>query len=238
VPEKSGKNPLFAANSATRGTDVMSIRRIMLPLACVALLLAGEAQLARADIILESTTLSQPGQFGGPTISAAIFRGARFHVDTAVEVDQVGGHLGGAVLVGGIFAAILSLDGPLGFPNGDPFSFTPLAVTTINPPVPSADLLVPLSVTLAPGDYALIFGSGRFGATGLSALPSNFGGQDTGQATYFEGQAGQWINSNTQLARFVVTGEPVVIPEPSALALLSLGAVVLAGYYQRRWRTA
>src|SRR5262245_12118734 len=62
---------------------------------------------------------------------------------------------------------------PTALPSGAPFDSTLVASTTFNAGFPSTDLLTPLSVTLPPGDYALIFGSGLFGAVAEGFMTVN-----------------------------------------------------------------
>ena len=96
-------------------------------------------------------------------------------------------------------------------------------------------VIVPLPVTLSPGTYALIFGSGRFGATGEGFLPKVSG--DLPGASYFVGESnhdvGSWIAA-TEIsnARFVVLGSTV--PEPSSFILAVIGLTGLAAWGWRR----
>src|SRR5262249_34890169 len=159
--------------------------------------------------------------------------GARFHVSGTVAVDHIGAHFvksdGGL-----IYGAIASLTGSPGLPPDTPGTFNPLAVTTFTP-VKGADQLVPLSATLGPGDYALVFGSARFGATGMAAIGG--GDTDKGQPSTFYSNATDWIDSPLSGSRFLVTGQslseegggdkqppsdppPSEAPEPATLALV------------------
>jgi hypothetical protein len=91
-------------------------------------------------------------------------------------VDGVGGHLVG--FGGEIFAALVSLSSIDAFPTGLPFTEEEvIATTTFAPPALSDDVRTPLSARLPPGSYALVFGSGEFGATGEGAVV-NFNGQE------------------------------------------------------------
>jgi hypothetical protein len=197
---------------------------------------------ARADFILESATLGPTGQVtGGPVLDPDQYLGARFQVSTAVQVDHVGGHLY-ETTAGGLFAAIIPLPpGGSALPTFPPSQIATMALaeTTFTAPFPSGDVLVPLSVTLPPGDYALIFGAGSFGAMGGGAMPDD--NTDTSQASYFyfTGMKGDmWNDDSISQIRFIVTGTAFTpVPEPSSLGLLATGALGPLAYGWRRRRT-
>jgi hypothetical protein len=163
-------------------------------------------------------------------------------------VDHIGGHFvksdGGT-----IFGAIASLGGPLGLPSGTPGTFSPIAETTFSVPNKSSDLLVGLSASLGPGDYALVFGSNRFGATGTAAFAG--GDKDKGQPSTFYSSATSWLNTPLPGSRFVVTGQAsldtgnggivgpdniggptslAAAPEPVTFALAGLGVTCLVAF--------
>jgi hypothetical protein len=152
-------------------------------------------------------------------------------VNSVVEVESVGGNL--VALGGTIYAAIIPLSSPTALPPAAESygleNVTPLATTVFTPPFPSDEILVPLSVRLNPGDYALIFGSGQFGATGDAGMYSENDFDIPGSASYiyWNGQIDQvWHDSPFGGYRFVVTGR--VIPEPATwlLVVASLGFLV------------
>ena len=169
---------------------------------------------AKGGVILESAHLGTTGQSGGASLFARQYLGARFHVDNTVVVDHIGGHLygGPSPASATLFGAIYRLSGPTAFPADN---LTPLAMTTLRPPFPSSDLLVPLSVTLNHGDYALVFGSGLFGANGHGgiAVPADQFATDQASFIFFEPEAG-WreyrLSQPAFAPRFVITG--VIIP--------------------------
>ncbi len=132
----------------------------------LALLGVGPSQ---ADIIHESATLGRTGQQGGTTLGEQ-FLGSRFTITQTVNVTLIGGHM---EATGTLFGAIVALSGPSALPSGSPVDKNWLASTVFSPGTPSTDARTPLAVTLPPGDYALIFGSQQFGATGSGTMPSN-----------------------------------------------------------------
>ena len=198
---------------------------------CLAANLGSEVH---ADYILQSATLGPTGQPGGVLIRGDQFLGARFTLTQATLITQVGGHIGVDSNVGNntLFAAIVALSGPNGLPLTSPATIASnaLAATTFTGAASSSDLLVDLAVTLGPGNYALVFGSGAFGATGSGFLAGS--NPNTAQASYFfgslSGSTSSYFNGGFSNARFVVLGSAAV-PEPASLNLLGLALASLGG---------
>jgi len=165
-----------------------------------------------ADIIYESATLGPTGiDFPGNSINSGQYLGSRFSITQQVEVSEIGGHL--RTQTGNIFGAIVELSGPL--PSSFPLSAGEVvASTVISAPGLSSDVSVPLSVTLMPGDYAIIFGSGQFGATGFGLMTFNNVNTPEGVGSYFFSQAGNWLNGGFDNTRFTVNGV-IAIPSPT-----------------------
>ena len=184
-----------------------------------------------ASVIYESATLGSTGVVTGAGMVNDFF-GARFQVTESVQVSQVGGHL--FSLGGTLFAAIVWLPwGANTVPTGSPFDDTLQAYTTFTGPLPSADFRIPLSVTLSPGWYALVFGSNEFGAIGLGAMPVN--NTDLPAASYITWSGGSWLPFGVSGTRFVVEGDPVsAVPEPGSAALLGAGLLFTAMFLRGR----
>jgi len=199
----------------------------------------GRSTADASPIIFESAT---PGasQSGGESILAWQFLGVRFDVLETVTTATVGGMLGGR---GSLFAAVVALTGPSDFPNtGDLSSSDVVAHTTFTlSNVSTADLSIPLVTTLNAGKYALIFGTGLFGATGEGWL-SAAGATNSGTPSYFDydGINSQYVERPFGLGRFTVTAEPVAaaVPEPASLLLLSSGIAGIAASRKRRKQQA
>jgi hypothetical protein len=147
------------------------------------------------------------------------YLGSRFSINSVFEVESVGGHIGSTSgYRGDLFAAIVSLDGPIALPSGSPFDSSTVASTVFTAPNPSEDILVPLSATLNPGHYALIFGSGQFGADGNGGMPTN-NVDFPGRASYFQWRqdTSEWEAYNGGGLRFLVMGNVAPGPTPAPL---------------------
>jgi hypothetical protein len=189
---------------------------------------------ATAEILFESGTLGPTGTAEGAVpstnVSASIYPGVRFQLTQPVKTELIGGHfvddLGGT-----FFGAIVALEDANDFPNSEDRA-TPdvLGVTQLTFPVASADVFGDLSVSLQPGWYALVFGTGRFGTSGNGGATRN--NTDIGDPSYIAfGPNLKWFNMDIfgdffDNHRFVVLGE--IVPEPSSISLLLVSAFGMA----------
>jgi PKD domain/K319L-like, PKD domain/RTX calcium-binding nonapeptide repeat (4 copies) len=153
----------------------------------------------------ETATLGETGQSSGLAVRNDSFLGTRFEVTAPVDIAEIGGHL--TVFSGSLFGAVIALTGPDDLPDSTNLS-TPDVLDTvlISGTNPSADVKAPLSLHLEPGWYALMFGSGLFGANGYGAAAYN--NTDIGSPSYFtRGSDGQFYTDNLQNVRFVIQSE-------------------------------
>ncbi len=212
--------------------------RASLALFCSAMVFA--ATPASAAILFESGTLGPTGiplteltsgNIPGANVTPSVFNGVRFEVSVPVLTSQVGGHFVGSLgTTGTFFGAIVELDDVNDFPDSDDLS-TPdvLGSTVLAFPEPSAEVFGNLEVLLNPGWYALVFGSGLFGASGDGAMVLN--NPDIGDPSYIAYVSSRWKNLaptdgiEFKDYRFVVKG--TIIPEPSTLYLSLLLLVTL-----------
>jgi hypothetical protein len=125
------------------------------------------------------------------------------------------------------------------FPDsGDLSTSDVLGATILNFPDPSAEVFGNLELHLDPGWYALVFGSGLFGAAGLGgALLNN---PDIGAPSYIAFLPnGGWTDLSTlpgpfENFRLVVQGK--VVPEPASeiLTLLAITVLLVTRFQSRR----
>ncbi|MEM8947193.1 MAG: hypothetical protein AAGD11_18610 [Planctomycetota bacterium] len=183
----------------------------------------------RADTILfESATLGQTGleQFSVPAtnVTPNVFTGVRFELTQPVRTSQVGGHFVGRD-GGDFFGAVVALDDASDFPDsGDLTSSDVLGHAELTFPTLSDEVFGDLDLTLQPGFYALVFGSGLFNTNGDGAATRN--NTDSSNPIYIGYQPGaDWFNlsdlSDAILFvdhRFVVKG--AIVPEPSTIVLV------------------
>ncbi|MCP4662595.1 MAG: hypothetical protein GY856_44940 [bacterium] len=164
-----------------------------------------------AEIIFETATLGTTGATsGGYLITSTIFLGAKFDLPQAVTVTTVGGHLLGISGDPSLFVAIVPLVGTP--PNDFPANFslnTAVFSETFSGPSPSAEFSISTGadyLDLPAGSYALVFGSGRFGATGTGRMPGT--DINIGSPEYFYADVTQpiWLNGTVTGARFFVNG--------------------------------
>ncbi len=154
----------------------------------------------------ETATLGATGQGSGSgsTVSSTVFIGAKFTLAGMSDITSLGGHFVG---VGTIFVAIMPLDGGTDFPN-TPFNpADALFSTTFNAPATSGEVFIATSFQLAAGRYAIVFGSGFFGATGTAVAPGN--DTDIGSPEYFFSPAtggGSYTDGGFNNTRMFVNG--------------------------------
>ena len=153
----------------------------------------------------------------GASVNASVFQGVRLELPQPVRTTEVGGHFVGPFSnEDTVFGALVALSGQNDFPDSVDLSTADvLGATLLNVPLESADTYGELELMLQPDWYALVFGSGLFGAEGRGgALLNN---HDLGDPSYISWQPGSgWtepINPIFRNYRFVVKG--TVVPEPN-----------------------
>lgn len=184
----------------------------------VLLILSFATPATAATITLESAQMGTPNQGIAPVISATQYVGWRFRITKQAVVTHVGGHLGS--ISGDLFAAIIPLASADTMPSGTPFTDESLVgKATFTPPRATADFRTPLTANLAPGAYALVFGSGKYGAAGIGVI-ANTGQPNiapTVGANYIRWQevvtnTFRWTTGTLDHARFVVVGQETAGP--------------------------
>ena len=130
---------------------------------------------ANAATIFESGTLGPVGLSQGDAdatnVHSRVFTGVRFELTAQVLTTQVGGHFQGS---SSFFGAIVELANENDFPDSGDFT-TPdfLGAAMLEFPSVSDEVFGDLSLSFEPGWYALVFGSGLFGAQGSGAAIRN-----------------------------------------------------------------
>jgi len=126
---------------------------------------------ASAKLVLETATYTGDDT-GEYIVQDGRFIGAAFTLGATEQITNVGAQFGGFPS-GTIFAAIVPLASQTSLPSFTPSDIAANAIADVVFSVPQAtaiDYSVPLSVTLSAGSYAVIFGSGVFGADGWAGL--------------------------------------------------------------------
>lgn len=169
-------------------------------------------------------------EIAGVNINKFVFAGGRFRVEEATSVERVGGHFLGRAVGFPFFGSIVRLTGNDDFPDSVDLT-TPdvVGVTTLNFPNPSANVYGTLTATLSPGWYALVFGSGLYGHSGIGAAVST--GSDYEATTYIAWEVNlgdQWMNLDAPFENFWFVVEGAIVPEPATLLTASTLAVAVA----------
>jgi hypothetical protein len=150
--------------------------------------------------------------------------GVAFTLDKATEVTGIGGQFGGFPN-GTIFGAIVALPSPTSFPDFSPTDIEANSVAHVVFAAPSAttDLTENLNVTLSAGSYAVVFGSGAFGADGNGGLGD--GNDSVGSPnffTYLSFDDAGWETASLDGARITVSASSAA-PEASTWAMTLVG---------------
>lgn len=159
--------------------------------------------------------------------------GAAFTLGSTEQITSVGAQFGG--FPGGtIFAAIVPLASQTSLPSFLSSDIAANAIADVVFSVPMAvaiDYSVPLNVTLSAGSYAVIFGSGAFGAEGFAGLGylNDVVGSPNWMSTLFDDT---WSADLFDGVRITLTAAP----EPSTWAMLIIGLAGLGAAQRPRSR--
>ena len=184
----------------------------------------GLTPLAWGAVLFESAQRTVTHQTSGTTLNpgpAPQWLGARFALPQGGNVTSVGGEIM-QIDSGSLFAAIVRLDGPTALPHGSPFTNEELAAeATFTAPKPSSLVDVPMAVSLPPGEYGLIFGSGMFGANAHGALTFEPGLPGVSYFDWYDSSGGTqpfWQQGGFSPGYFVVNG---TVPEPAGMGFFA-----------------
>ncbi len=192
---------------------------------------------AHADVVLQTASFSGTDN-GDYQLNSSDFIGARFSVSGETEITSIDVGLG-EFGNGTIFAAIVPLSSASALPSVDPTSLASIALDSVLIDVPQGinEVSTALSFDLAAGNYAVVFGSGLFGASGDGPLDDSntrlsnpIGGSSLFQSDF----KGGWDNISDRHVLIEVDGTSV--PEPSSLALLAAGCLLATAAVRRNRR--
>lgn len=181
-----------------------------------------------AMVILETAPLGMTN--GGTSISPKQFLGARFTLADRYVITEVGGHVKAYENSDrSMFVAVVPTGGPDKLPVSTSLSDAIFARSFLAPynetvgpyPFQVPETLLSTNFQLEVGDYAVVFGSGLFGATGSGWMPMSGPSQPLSwffAANFYLGD--YFRNLNEQPVRFVVRGVPSSVPEPPTVMLL------------------
>lgn len=196
----------------------------------------------QAGVLIETAGDGGYGKVnGGTSISQNQYVGFAFHLDTQTHIDWIGGHFYSPSDDTSIFMAIANLESIDALPAGEPFQpFNPgvlVGSATFDDIVksrPSGMYYEPLSLTLDPGDYAIIAGSGRgvTSATGSAAMPSSEIINTDAMTWHILG----WEDGGSPSLRMVIGNGEILssVPEPASTAITGLLLVWFAVHLNAR----
>lgn len=190
------------------------------------------SQPASAVLIFESASGGATSAYSGTSVggSSKQIYGAAFSITQNIDVTAIGGLFfsQGYPFPDDIFGALIALDSlddvPVGsgLAESDVMGYATFHVGATTP----HEVMAPLSVRLAPGSYAVVFGSGEFGTSGIAALPLT-GSVYAQNYLVYNTDGGQWYGG-TGGGRVFVEGSVAPVPEPSQIALVLVGLIVLS----------
>lgn len=158
--------------------------------------------------IYESATIGTVGvdpPGGAPVASAQVFLGAKFDVVSTVTVAKLGGHLVADGADGSVFVAVVPLAGN-GFPPDTTLADDAVFATVLNAPATSAEVAADVLFALTPGSYAIMFGSGQFGATGRAKLPGADVNVDSPEYFFSDNSIPAYFDGGFDNSRFFLIG--------------------------------
>ncbi|QWF69674.1 PEP-CTERM sorting domain-containing protein [Methylomonas paludis] len=183
---------------------------------------------AQADTVFSTANYNaaEPGDF---SIDSANFLATSFTLTQAEQITAIDGHFSQYGDGNTIFAAISSAA------NLANWSSSVVGQTSFAPNTDGTDSSAALSLTLDPGTYYLVLGSGLSGTTGATGLAT---GQDViGSPQFYQSFDGgaSWGNLGQNDLRLALEGTAVSsVPVPGTLPLLVSGLGVLAAGMRKR----
>lgn len=200
-----------------------------------AALLALAAAPAFAGPLYQSATYTGDDT-GEYILSENNIMGGIFTLDHMTHITDIGAQFGG--FPGGeIFGAIVRVDPATGLPVGgsDDIAANALGHAVFAVTGGTHDQSVALPLTLAAGTYAVVFGSGQFGADGFAGLGylNDSVGDPSLVRSFF---STEWASFDDTGVRVFVDG--AAVPEPASWALMLAGFGAVGAGLRARRRTS
>jgi hypothetical protein len=127
------------------------------------------------SLIFQSSIGDHDSPSSGFSVFPNQFFGTRFTLGQPYTITRIGARFFPIPTppAGSIFGALVDLNSS-NFPSSTPLTIDAdkLIASTVFTPTYGADFLTPLSATIGPGTYGVVFGSGLFGTTGSQAITS------------------------------------------------------------------
>ncbi len=160
---------------------------------------------------------------GSWSVSTNQFLAARFTVAAASKIVAVRAEFANAT--GTLFAAVVPLSSLNGLPAGNATAGTPFAageaIASTSFTVPAGftnPIVVPLNVTVPPGVYGVIFGTGQFGATGSGSMRPHASVSGASSFYWYINPSPSWRNVSTTHFKIGLATVAVTSPVISAIS--------------------
>lgn len=188
-------------------------------------------------------SIGTTGLYGGSSVGSSQYLGVRFQAIADYHVVEIGGHFGGTTNTT-IFGAVVQLTGASDFPELNNLASDPglIGYSVFGVPQPSGVVWGSLNIPIHASEwYALVFGSGIFGASGYGFAPYQDVSVNTGANSFWFTTSTGFIGEpmpHSTLGYFGLRGSPLQIPEPPTVFIFSLGMVALLFFVPQRARNA
>jgi hypothetical protein len=218
------------ATASRLGWRIQTFTRVSWTAASLCLAVCFSTSAAKASLLYSNAKPGSPESVG-LVLGNAQLVGMRFQLSSSAIIDGIGGNIQVLNTVGNesIFGTLVRLTDMSDYPDSIDLS-TPdvLATITFGANAGFTDLTIPIApLTVQPGDYALVFGSGLFGATGIGSMSTDNPNFADSSTFYYNTADDNWGEYGAAGGlRFTIYGTSV--PEPSSASLTVCLAVILS----------